>query len=693
MSTNCLANSAIENSRTAVISVTPASLFTKAIFLGWLLLLAPALIMAQTDPETVELILKQEIIAPQAAGFELRRLIVDHVTPPPLLPGSAKAWDAEQVRLRQHLLNDVVFHGWPSDWANGQARFEDLGALASGQGYKVRKLRYEIVPGFQSVAILYEPEKLQARNPAILNVNGHEEIAGKSAEYKQKRCINFARHGIIALNLEWLGCGELRVPGNEHWFGGHLDLTGANELGLFFLEMRKGLDYLYGRPDVDRDRLGMTGLSGGGWQTIILSSLDERITVSVPVAGFSSLRTRVEVRKYGDLGDVEQSATDLLAGQEYTHLLAMRAPRPTLLIYNDEDNCCFRAPLVKPRTYDAIKPFFALYGKPENLQWHENADPANHNYQSDNRQAAYQFFSEKFGLPAFENEAGVAGEIKDYDELAVGLPEHNLTLLDLARKLGHEIRREPIPGEGTARDSWARSERQKLQEVVRSKPVRIASTWPVASTKSKGLETKAYLFNMDNGLTANAVWLKAIDAPQNAPVTLVLADGGKWVSSRQVSDRVNRGEQVLAVDLLFTGDAWTVPEPYLYAEILHGLGERPLGMEAAQLIAIAQAATAWAAPDSGLRLEVSGIRNQVVALVAAALQPQLFSSIRVHEGMRTLGFLLDAPVPYSKAPELFCLDLYKYFDLDQLAAMAGSTSVTLVRQVEPDEYKETTAPR
>jgi len=60
------------------------------------------------------------------------------------------------------------------------------------------------------------------------------------------------------------------------------------EDGLFYLAMRKGLDYLASQPNVDSKRLGVTGLSGGGWQTAVLSGLDERVVAAVPVAGFSS---------------------------------------------------------------------------------------------------------------------------------------------------------------------------------------------------------------------------------------------------------------------------------------------------------------------------------------------------------------------------------------------------------------------
>ncbi len=640
---------------------------------------------SQSDAQQVGAALGEEILPPNVAVFQLRHYLLDRVAKPPVAT-SAREWAAEANRLRQHLLNEVVFHGWPKEWVNAPPRFEDLGVVQSGTGYRLRKLRYEIVPGFQSAAILYEPENLQGKVPAILNVNGHVGPPGKSVEYKQKRCINFAKHGILALNLEWLGFGELGQLHNRHWFGAHLDLVGANALGLFYLAMRRGLDYLYDHPHVDRGRLGVTGLSGGGWQTIVLSALDERVTVAVPVAGYASLRSKIEAKRYGDLGDLEQNGTDLLDGQDYTHLTAMMAPRPTLLIHNAEDNCCFRAPLVKPLIFDAIRPFFSLYGKQDVLGWHENRDPGSHNYQLDNRLQAYRFFSKYFDLPLIESETPVGAEIKSYDELVVGLPEENLTILGLARKMSREITRQPLPSDSAAKAAWVTAERQKLRAVVRYKPTHLERVWAVANTKNKGVETKSYLLEMSNGqasgLTAEGVWLKAIESPDNAPGTVVLNDKGKKAAGVEVSDRVNRGEQVLAVDLLFTGDAWKDTAPYSYAQVLDATGDRTIGIEAAQLIGIVRWFQATGARAPKVRLETSGIRNQVVALIASALEPELFSEVVVHEGMPGLSYLLEAPITFQEAPDLFCLDLYKEFDLDRLTAMAGPTEITVERYVE-----------
>ncbi|PYV40138.1 MAG: hypothetical protein DMG06_21130, partial [Acidobacteria bacterium] len=517
---------------------------------------------------------------------------------------------------------------------------------------------------------------------------------GKSVEYKQKRCINLAKRGMLALNLEWLSFGELTHKENEHWFGAHLDLVGTNELGLFMLAMRKGLDYLYEHPNVDHSRLGVTGLSGGGWQTIVLSSLDERVAVAVPVAGFSSLIPRIEARWFGDLGDVEQSATDFLDGQDFSHLAAMMAPRPTLLIYNAEDDCCFRASLVKPLVFDAIRPIFKLYGKEEALGWHENRDPGTHNYQRDNRLQAYRFFSQHFNLPLIESEIPSDSEIKSYDELVVGLPKNNLTILGLARQLAGAIRRQPIPSDAVARATWATNQRTQLKNLVRYKPVNIERLWTIANTKNKGLESKSYLFSMGNGLSANAVWFKGINTPDNAPATLVVNDKGKKAAATEVSDRVNQGEQVLAVDLVFTGDAWKQTDSYGYQQMLHGIGDRPVGLEAAQLIEITQ----WMkgrSKTSKVRLESNGMRNQVVALIAAALEPNLFSEIVIREGMASLSYLLEKPVEYHEAADLFCLDLYKDFDLDRLEAAAAPTKFVhgMYLAVVPSEHDSRTETR
>ncbi len=603
--------------------------------------MAGSTLAAQTDARQLQRLLEAPLTTPEVAVFQLRNYLRAKV-PPLRPPASAADWKTESSRLRKQILERVVFHGWPREWIEAPLKFEDLGPIPAGPGFRMRKLRYEIVPGFWSTAILYEPERINGKAPAILNVNGHVGAPGKAVEYKQKRCINQARQGMVALNLEWLDYGEMAQPENRHWFGGHLDLVGANAVGLFYLAMRKGLDYLDQHAGVDRSRMGVTGLSGGGWQTIVLSALDERVSAAAPVAGYASSISRLE--RPGDIGDIEQNPTDLWLYADYPHLTAMRAPKPTLLIYNAEDDCCFRAPLVKPYIFDEVRPFYRLYGGEEALAWHENTDPADHNYQLDNRVQSYRFFTRHFGLPEVSSEAPADAEIKSFEELAVGLPADNLTIVGLARGLAE-------------RGSTARP--APLAETVRYRPVEVAQAWALGNTKSKGLETRSWRFDFSNGLSATAVWAKAIAAAETGPVTILLHDEGKKAAGTEAADRVNRGERALAVDLLFLGDAAPQkPGPAAWAQMIASAGDRPLGIQAAQLIALAR----WSGA-SRVRVETSGIRTQVIARVAATLAPGLFAEIVPRNGMASLRRLLDKPVEYQAAPELFCLGLFGVLDL------------------------------
>jgi dienelactone hydrolase len=645
-----------------------------------LVLLITPLLRAQSTPYQLKPILEKELQSPFVVAFQLQEYLMKQVPklPPPTTP---EKWTSEGEQIRRRVLDNVVFHGWPSAWVNSPPRFEDLGTIPSGKGYRLRKLRYEVVPGFYSTALLYEPENLQGKVPAVLNVMGHHGAIGKAVDFQQKLCINEALRGMMALNLEWLGMGELFDKQNSHGYGGHLDLVGVNEEGLFYLAMRRGLDYLWQNPNVDQKRIAVTGLSGGGWQTIILSSLDERVNVSIPVAGYTSLEGRLALAPVTEAGDIEQNATDLVFGQDYSTLTAIRAPRPTLEINNAEDDCCFRAALVKPYIYEAVRPFFRLYGKEEALQFHENTNISAHNYELDDRRQTYGFLAKYFGLSASNEEIEVGEYVKTYSDLVVGLPKDNLTILGLARKLAAGITRSTIPSDTAGKAAWVETERSKLQEVLRYHPVNVQQAWAVANTKHNGVESVSYRFLLSNGLSATGVWLKDIPTPEGAPLTIVINDKGKkggaaevWDRMPEIADRMDRNEQVLVLDLVFTGDAAPEGPLFLFPEMLAAAGNRSLGLGAAQLVALSHwARERWRAPS--VRLESTGIRSQVEALVASALAPHLFSETAVQGGMHSLGYLLDKPVSYSEFPDLFCLDLYKDFDLDRIIAIAEPTKV------------------
>ena len=210
--------------------------------------------------------LHRKLIGPKAHRQLLAFLgeHLPHFTP----PTSAAAWRNQAPALRAQVL-DLFFRGHPTGLLAEEPQVHWGDRIETGAGYTIRKLRYEGYPGLWVPALLYEPDQLGEKAPAVLNPNGHH-AGGKAMDYKQARCINLAKRGMLALNTEFLGMGELRDV--DHNRIGHLDLCGIAGIGVFYLLMKRGLDVLLAHPKADPKRIGMTGLSGGGWQNSAASS-------------------------------------------------------------------------------------------------------------------------------------------------------------------------------------------------------------------------------------------------------------------------------------------------------------------------------------------------------------------------------------------------------------------------------------
>jgi hypothetical protein len=324
---------------------------------------------------------------------------------------------------------------------------------------------------------------------------------------------------------------------------------------------------------------------------------------------------------------------------------------------------------VKPYIFENVRPFFKLYGAADQFAWGENLDPGTHNYQLENRERAYRFFSTQFKLPVLDGEIFSDDEIRIPQELAIGVPADNLTFVTLARKLAQQIQRGPVPEDGTAREVWAKAQREKLETVVRYTPVSMVRSLRVDNGKGFDFRTLSYRFDFSNELSANGIMFR-----ENAPATIVLNDKGYKAASDVVARHVDRGEQVLALDLFFNGDQ--LPDRVSWELLTDSSGARPLGLEAAQLAAVAN----WLRLTTGhpVQVETDGIRNQVIALMASAIAPEDFSAVVSRNAMKTLAYLIDTPVPFRSAPELFCLDLYRYFDIDILEALAAPVKISMV---------------
>jgi hypothetical protein len=643
------------------------------LLVGWMVFHAAPLGAAEVEP--LKAFLSRPIIGDELSKTEVENYCEAHVPRMPKVETLA-AWEAEAERMRADAIEKIVFRGEEAKkWRDAQTKVEWLDTIPGGPGYRIKKLRYEALPGLWIPALLYEPEKLSGKAPVVMNVNGHTGL-GKQYPPKQIRCINQARRGMLALNIEWIGMGQLGTVGS-HYAMNQLDLCGTSGLAPFYLNMKRGLDVLLGLENADPTRVAVAGLSGGGWQTIIISSLDTRVTLANPVAGYSSFRTRA--RFPSDLGDSEQTPNDLAIVTDYAHLTAMRAPRPTLLTYNLKDDCCFASGHALPPLLEAAGPIFKLYGKEGALRSHVNEDPGTHNFEKDNRQVLYRMLGDFFypDDKTFDaNEIPVPdGEVRPKEQLDCPVPADNATFNSLATALSKGLPRKPeLPKDKDAALGWQKERRAALREIVRVKDYAVSAE-KTGSEEKDGLKVTFWKLKMDADWTVPAVELVQGEPKQTA---VLVADAGRAGAAEEVARLLASGHRVIAVDPFYFGESKIKGRDFLLALLVAAVGDRPLGLQAGQTAAVAR----WSQAEhkgGPVLLVALGPRSSLFALVAAALEEKAIGRIELHDSMGSLKEVIEKNWSVNQFPELFCFGLLEAFDIKHLAAVVAPREAAFVK--------------
>ncbi len=598
----------------------------------------------------------------------------------------ANTWDAEAAKMRRTMLEEVIFKGVPDEWREGASRVEWKDVIETGKGYRIRKLTYQALPGSPSStgrpgwpgqpglvipALLYEPDDLGDTTPGVLNLNGHVGPPGKAVDYKQERCINLAKRGMVALNPEWLGFGELQGPGYQHNNAAYLDLCGVAGIAVFYLVMSRALDVLLEQERVDPERIAVTGLSGGGWQTIVLAALDTRVRLAAPNAGYIGLDSRV--KHPADRGDIEQNAADLAATADYPVLTAMLAPRPALLLYNEYDDCCFQTARARPSVYEPVRPLYASYGRQDAFEFHNNIDPGTHNYEREHRERFYRFLNRHFlpGACGRDEEIPSADEVRSEEELTVGTPKGNADFVTLARSVALGLKRENPPGEPAARHRWQKTGRERLKSILRYRSFPVEDVVRMASEPGDGRLTTYSHYHLRDG------WVLPVRTtiPSTrgyAKKRLILADAGSQGASVPVEEALREGNAAMVVEVVMQGACELGKAPHQWTMMLSSGGERMLGLQVAQLAAVLDHE---AAALSGLT--AVGPASSVIALMASSLSSHAVEEIELRRGLASLHSLIDEPGRYETLSPLFCFGLLASFDIEDLIALAHPVRVDL----------------
>lgn len=279
------------------------------------------------------------------------------------------SWERRAKQIRSGIIEGMRLSGMPKISGHFNpivTHHRDM------DGYSVENIAIESFPGFYITGNLYRPSKKKKKYAAILSPHGHG-VDKRFSEETQKRCAVFARMGAVVFTYDMVGTGEsLQV---NHKMPIALLLQTWNS--------RRVLEYLLSQSDVDPERIAMTGYSGGGTQTFILSAIDDRIKVAAPV-------TQVSAHFFG--GCVCESGMPIHKRAAYqtnnVEIAALCAPRP-MLIVSDGGDWTKNTPHVE---YPYTRKVYAAYHA-EDRVGNAHFATEGHDYGYSKRAAVYKFFT------------------------------------------------------------------------------------------------------------------------------------------------------------------------------------------------------------------------------------------------------------------------------------------------------------
>ena len=268
------------------------------------------------------------------------------------------------------------------------------------KGFHIEKLYYESLPGLYVPANLYIPDNIKDPRAAILYVCGHS--PSQKVHY-QAHPRKFAQLGFVCLVIETIQFGEVRgdhwgcyAKGWFNWYS-----RGYNPAGVELWNAIRGIDLLTTRPEVDPQKLGVTGISGGGSQSWYIAAIDPRIKAAAPVCGAGTLKSHIETRTIDGHCDCMMPINTYQ--QDFTDIGALIAPRPLLVCQANGDGM-YSIESIR-ELYHKTENIYNLYGASDKIGLVES--PGGHSYHKISREKIFSFFmANLMGKKVSPEEAG-----------------------------------------------------------------------------------------------------------------------------------------------------------------------------------------------------------------------------------------------------------------------------------------------
>ncbi|MDR0871710.1 MAG: acetylxylan esterase [Planctomycetaceae bacterium] len=530
--------------------------------------------------------------------------------------------------------------------------------------YKVEMLVFESVPKFYVSAAVFIPDetKFKPPYPAVLVVCGHSNT-GKAFDLYQRVPALAATNGLLAMSIDPIDQGErsqrLTEDGKpaaqgvaaHNVIGAGSILLGRNAATFEYWDMVRAIDYLQSRADVVKEKIGVTGTSGGGTQTSYLMSLDDRIAAAVPSCYLCNLFSIV-----GGIGpqDAEQNIFGQLAfGIDHADYAILRAPKPTLLETTTKDFFPAADAWAAFRNAQRIFDRFGFADRAAIIEtdgehgWHKNMRVAAVRWflrWLANRDEAITEADDMPVFPAEEFKATETGEV-------LKLPEAR-SAFDLNRDYNEELLQQ-------RKTKNEKRTKEELAAVVRKVAgIRLLADIPLYAETALGdkeqpvsepftgvaAKIERHILLPSNSAQIRLPAFSFEPMEKSGGVVLYLNGEGKGANLDKITEFLKAGKTVWAVDLRGLGETQYVgPQYYQHKQFgtdgtdyyrAYLLGKSYAGMRAEDILAAARFLSPKY-PEQKPEVFADGETVAVAALHAAVAEPALFSRVKLEQQPRS----------------------------------------------------------
>ena len=573
------------------------------------------------------------------------------------------------------------------------------GAIDHGV-YRIEKIIFESHPQVFVTANLYVPNGRKGPFPAVLAPLGHT-TNGKAYRNYAYVYQTLARKGYMVLAFDPFGQGEryqyldprtkepLYGPTGEHSQAGRPMLL----FGSTFAQYRawdgvRALDYLLSRPEVDPEKIGLTGQSGGGTMTMYLCALEPRIKVAVEVDGNSENLAGPSYAPPGAVADAEQNLVySLPEGIDRGDLLMAFAPRPLLMIYTPIDKGATYSPTYIEGTKEVFKEVqsaYKLMGAAEKAELFATSLP--HDYDFFSRQAAYRWFNRWLGQETWGTEE------EEYDEPAPGALNCTSTgqvLTSLGGRTVVQLNADRLQKLTPANPLGSTLEEIKAfrQRAISELPRLLAlpsvksplESKTVSAHTRKGVRIEEIALQSEPSIRITGWFLKPDQGVGPFPAILHVSERGKYDTPEETGELVRlagKGFAVCSVDL--RGLGFSIPrlpaagpvfyhgekmqEDYAWASF--SLGKPVLGQRVWDCLRCLEYLKSR--PDVARdRIYGLGDRGAAIALLMAGVLDAGLRSLMLDSSIATYRSLVESEA-YSLQLPWFLYGILRHFDLPDL---------------------------